>query len=113
MGDIYSTRAIEEVDRIRFKDITSNKCIEVSPHTIDHLSDAQRKVFKEEELIYMLKRENPRKIFLQKNGRYASYYRKSDGYRKLILEIEDSKIIIVSFMDPPEIPKIRFKNGKN
>ena len=50
------------------------------------------------------------KIHLQNNGRYATYHRKSDGYRKLILEVEDDKVIIVSFIDTPEIPRIRFKN---
>jgi len=54
-----------------------------------------------------MRRENPRKIYLQENGRYALYYRKADGYRKIIIELENKKAVIVSFMDPPEIPKIK------
>lgn len=107
--DVYTTRPIEEIDKLTFKNIKTNKEIEVSPHALDHLSRKQRKVFKEEELTNMLEKEVPRKIYLQRNGRYASYYRKPDGYRKLILDIEDKKIIIVTFTDPPEIPKIRLE----
>ena len=83
------------------------RSIIVSPHALDHLSDKQRKVFKEEELCYMVEKEVPRKTYLQSNGRYASYFRKSDGYRKLILVVEDKKIIIVTFINTPEIPKVR------
>ncbi|MDO8642177.1 MAG: hypothetical protein Q7R76_01120 [Candidatus Woesearchaeota archaeon] len=52
----------------------------------------------------MVVRENPRKVYIQENGRYAAYYRRNDGYRKLILEKEKNKIVIVSFMDTVEIP---------
>ena len=109
--DIYTTQPIEEINKLRYKEIIKNKDIEISPHALDHLSAKQRKVFKEQELFDMLEKEAPRKIYLQKNGRYATYYRKPDGFRKLILDLEDNKIIIVTFMDTPEIPKIRFKNG--
>ncbi|MCD4666536.1 hypothetical protein K8R47_01875 [archaeon] len=108
--DTYTTRPIEEVDKLTLKNILYNKRIVVSPHALDHLSEKQRKVFKEEELLYMVKKEVPRKIYLQINGRHATYYRKSDGFRKLILDINDNKITIVTFMDIPEIPKVRLKN---
>lgn len=52
-------------------------------------------------------RGNPRKIYLQENGRYAAYYRKSDGYRKLIIELRDDKTIVVTFVDTNEIPKYK------
>jgi mRNA-degrading endonuclease RelE of RelBE toxin-antitoxin system len=110
MIDPYSTKPIEEVNKLDFKNIRHNRNIVVSPHAVDHLSERQRKVFKDEELINMISKETPRKVYLQKNGRYAAYYRKSDGYRKLILQVEDATIKIVTFMDPPEIPKYKFKN---
>ena len=103
----YTTKPIEEIDKRRYQLIVKNKSIIVSPHALDHLSDKQRKVFKEEELCYMVEKEVPRKTYLQSNGRYASYFRKSDGYRKLILVVEDKKIIIVTFINTPEIPKVR------
>lgn len=53
----------------------------------------------------MIAKENPRKIYLQMNGRYAAYYRKSDGYRKLIIEIRNDKTIVVTFIDLKEIQR--------
>jgi|SRR3990167_4898006 len=108
--DIYTTKPVEEVDKSRFKELLSGKEIIISNHALDHLSEHQRKIFKDQELINILINETPRKIYLQQNGRYATYHRKPDGYRKLIFEVQNNKIIIVSFMDTIELPKIRFEN---
>ena len=107
--DLYSTKPIEEIDTKRFKNALTNKNITVPLHALDHLSRGQRKIFKEEELINILSRETPRKIYLQNNGRYAAYYRKSDGFRKLVLDINDKDVIIVTFIDVLELPKITLK----
>ena len=104
--DVYSTKPAEEVDIKIFKEVLINKEVFISPHALDHLSRGQRKVFKEQELIDILRRETPRKVYLQKNERYATYYRKSDGFRKLILDIKDKSITIITFIDVLEIPKI-------
>jgi mRNA-degrading endonuclease RelE of RelBE toxin-antitoxin system len=109
--DIFTTRPVEEIDELAFKNVKTNKEIEASPHAFDHLSAQQRKIFKEEELIHMLEKETPRKIYLQANGRYSVYYRKADGYRHVVLEVEDKKIIIVTFIDTLELPKIRINDG--
>lgn len=106
----YTTKPIEYLDKLRYKRIIANKNIIVSPHALDHLSLRQRKVFKEEDLIHMLRDEKPRKAYLQANGRCAVYFRRADGYRKLIIEVEDSKVTIVTFIDNLEIPKVRTKN---
>ena len=103
---IYTTRQIRELTVAEFKAVMAAKEPVVSLHATDHLDAQQRKVFKEKELTVMVERENPRKAYLQQNGRYAAYYRRADGYRKLIIEIENTKAVIVSFMDPQEIPKI-------
>lgn len=103
----YTTRPIEEIDKSRYKQIIANKDIKISSHALDHLSEKQRKVFKEEELLHMLEKEVPRKAYLQKNGRYAVYFRRTDGYRKLVVEVEDNKLTIVTFIDTLEIPKVR------
>ena len=107
--DSYSTRPIKEIDILSFKDLKSNKEIRVSPHAFDMLSERQRKVFKEEELLYMVARETPRKIYLQENGRYCAFYRKTDGYRKLILEFEENILSIVTFVDVVEIPNYKLE----
>jgi hypothetical protein len=104
---IYSTRPIKEIDREEFKSLIKGKKVIISPHAIWHLSNQQRKVFNVEELVSMIEKENPRKVHLQENGRYAAYYRKSDGYRKLIFEIKKDKTIVVTFVDMTEIPKYK------
>ncbi len=102
---VFSTKPKEELDGKELKLRLEGKGIGVSPHATDHLAEGQRKVFKEEELKHMAMRETPRRAYLQENGRYAAYYRKSDGYRKLIFEIQRSDVTIVSFMDTLEIPR--------
>ena len=104
---IYSTKPVKEIRKEEFKRLIKGKKIIISPHAIWHLSNRQRKVFNVDELIGMLKKENPRKVYLQENGRYATYYRKSDGYRKLIIEIRNDKTIVVTFADMNEIPKYK------
>src|SRR3989338_3611148 len=108
--DIYSTRPIKELDNDEFNEKIKNKAIKLSHHALDHLSSGQRKVFKEEELMDLILKQQPRKIYLQANSRYSLYYRKDNGYRKLVLEINGSKAVIVTFMDTDELPKIRFEN---
>lgn len=109
---IYTTKPIEEVNKERFRSLIKDREIKIHPHALFHLSNRQRKVFNEEDLILMLKRETPRKVYLQENGRYASYYRKKKGYRKIIVEIRDDKNIVITFIDVPELPKIRIENDK-
>ena len=107
MMGIYSTKPIKEISKEEFKDLIKGKEVVVSPHAIWHLSNKQRKVFNKEELMNMILKESPRKVYLQENERYAAYYRKSDGYRKLIIEIRDDKTIVVTFIDMDEIPKYK------
>ena len=109
---IYTTKPISELSKLEFRELLINKKLIISNHAIDHLSAKQRKIFKEEEILHIIERENPRKIYLQENQRYALYYRKSDGYRKIIIELEKENAVIVSFMDLFEIPRIKLKNGK-
>ena len=104
---IYTTKPVEEVNTEDFQYLTKSKQITVSPHALWHLSNQQRKIFNVEELIQIVKRETPRKVYLQENGRYAAYYHKSDGYRKLIIEKKDDKAMVVTFVDLNEIPKYK------
>ena len=71
---IFTTKPVQELDYLEFKEIIRDKNLVVSPHACDHLSTMQRKIFKEEELIQAVKREIPRRIYLQRNGRHAAYY---------------------------------------
>ena len=104
---LYTIKPIKELDYSEFKDLLKDKEIVVSPHALDHMNIGERKVYIEQELTNTVDREKPRKIYLQENRRYAAYYRKSDGYRKIILDFETKKAIVVSFMNTPEIPRIK------
>ena len=104
---IYTTKPIKELSSKEFRFLIKDNEIVVWNHALRHLSKKQRKVFNEEELIQMLRKEKPRKVYLQENERYASYYRRKDGYRKLIVMVGVKNVELVSFMDVPELPKIR------
>lgn len=106
---IFTTKPIKELTKSEFKEILYRREIEVSAHALDHLSASQRKVFKEEELIDMLNKENARKIYLQENGRYSAYYRRKDGYRRLMIELEKEKVVIVSFINVDELPRVELE----
>lgn len=100
-----SSMPIRELDALEFRALLFGREIHVSAHAYDHLHRAQRKVFKEQELVHMLTQERPRRIYLQTNGRYAVYYRRTDGYRKLVVAMEKDAVI-VSFVDTQELPLI-------
>lgn len=103
--DIYTTRPIKEISSNTFKDLLKGREITISPHALDHLSNNQRKLFKSEELIQMIQKDNPRKVYLQYNGRYATYYRKSKGFQKIIMELS-KEAIVITFMNLSSLPKI-------
>jgi len=71
-----TTKIIEVIETDRYNEILSKykERIKVGPHALDHLSDSQRKIFKEEDLIHALLRESPKGVGLQKNGRYAAFF---------------------------------------
>ncbi len=101
---IFTTKPVNEISAKEFQYLIKGKRVIISPHAIWHLSNRQRKVFNVEELIAMVERETPRRVYLQENGRYAVYYRRSDGYRKLVVEIRIDKTIVVTFVDMDNIP---------
>ena len=92
-----TTKIIEVVSISQFKQIISKykSKIKVGPHALDHLSDAQRKVFKEEDLINILSKENPRGIGLQRNGRYAAFFSRKEGFLRIIFEVKRDRLEIV------------------
>lgn len=104
---IYSTKPIQEISAEELKFFLKEKLLVIGEHAFFHLSTKQRKIFKEDDLLNTIKRETPRKVYLQENGRYAAYYRKRDGYRKIVLEKENGTVAVVTFMDETEIPHYR------
>src|SRR3990167_8110962 len=103
-----TTKIIESVSLSRFKEIISiyKSKTKVSPHVLDHLSDSQRKVFKEEYLIATLTRENPRGVGLQRNGRYAAFFRRKEGFLRIIFELKNDQLEIITFINTDYVPNL-------
>ena len=104
-----TTKIIESVSIHRYKKIITRykSKIKVGPHALDHLSDAQRKVFKEEKLINILSRENPRGVGLQRNGRYAAFFRRKEGYLRIIFEVKKDRVEIITYINTDHMPNLK------
>ena len=108
-----NTTKIEEwIDLEEFKELISNhkSNILVSPHALTHLSIAQRLIFNESELINPIMNERPEKVGKQRNGRYAAFYHRKNGYLKIILERKTQKLEIITFINVDIVPSITKKN---
>ena len=104
-----TAKIIEEVSKTQFKQIIMRykNNLYLSPHALDHLSDAQRKLFKEDELKNIIIKENSRGIGLQKNGRYSAFYRRKDGFMRIILEIKHPKLEIITYTVTDYMPNLK------
>ena len=102
-----TTRIVKSINQELFQSIVLNHELAFGPHALDHLSDAQRKVFIEEELFRVLKKERPRGVGLQRNGRFAVFYRRKRGYMKVIVGLRESKLEIITFMNVDNMPNLK------
>jgi len=66
----------------------------------------QRKVYKDEALINLLTEEKSAFIGIQKNQNYAIFYRRKQGYLRLMFKITKENIEIVTFYITENMPKI-------
>ncbi len=105
---------IKIIEKIELKDWNktisdySELKIIVSDHTLFRLSEKQRKVFKAQELISLLLKEQPILIGLQNNKRYAVFFKKNKFLLRIILEINKEKVEIKTFYNIKfeQIPRI-------
>ena len=102
-----TTRIIEAIPHARFRSMISDCGIMLGSHALDRLSEMQRKVFKPDDLIMPLRKENPALAGLQKNGCHAAYYRRKQGYLKIVFCIRAGKVIVITFMNTERVPRIR------
>lgn len=106
---IKTTMVVKEVSPLEFRAILGRYegKIKVSPHATDQLSDAQRKVFKQEDLINPLLKEKPNGIGRQKNRRISVWYKRKEGYLRLILADKPHRLEIVTFTKPDTMPNFK------
>ena len=104
-----TTKIIREVSLEEFNELILEykDRIIVNPHALDHLSDSQRKLYKERDLFDPLLRENPRGVGFQKNERYAAFYRRNFGFLKIILEVKEQKLEIITFINTETMPNLK------
>ena len=96
----YGNRIVKMIKINDFIDILKEypkEKIECTGHTFFRLSQKQRKIYTPDELIKILKEENPILAGLQKNGNYAIFYKYKNKHLKIILGINPRKINIVTF----------------
>jgi len=108
-----TTRIVKKIDKSSFKDMIDKykTNIDIDPHALDHLSEAQRGVFSPENLKKMVLNENPVGVGLQKNRKYSAFYRRKEGYIRIVLNITKSKAEIITFLYTEHIPHLdRLKN---
>ncbi len=110
---VDTTKIVEEVSKTDFEELLRKfkHSIFTGEHTLDHLSEAQRKLFDQNELVKILLNETPAGIGLQKNGRYAVFFRRNNYFLKIIVEDKKSKLEIITFINTRNI--INFKRLKN
>ncbi len=103
-----TTKIIKEVSISDFKRLLEKykSKISISGHALDHLSDAQRKILTEQQLLKILLNEKPEGIGVQKNSNYSVFYRRKWGYLRIILNISESRAEIVTFINTTTMPNL-------
>lgn len=103
-----STRLVKEVNYFDFRGLIEQyeEQIKVNPHAYFRLSQMQRKVYKDEMLIDLLTGERPVFVGIQQNKNYAAFFSKKGGYLRLIFEVTNEGIEIITFYVTDHIPKI-------
>ncbi|MBI5393021.1 hypothetical protein HZA96_04065 [Candidatus Woesearchaeota archaeon] len=80
--------------------------IVISPHALYRLSEMQRKIYKEDYLIYLLTKESPHLIGIQENKNYAVFYKRNYGYIRMIISVKTECIEIITFFITEHLPRI-------
>ena len=94
-----------------FNEITkkySKEDIVCTDHTFFRLSQKQKKIYTEEEIIKIVKSEIPFLVGIQENGNYSAFYEYKGRICRVILAINTRKINIVTFyfINDWQVPRI-------
>lgn len=82
--------------------------IKTTDHTFFRLKEGERKVFKDNIIKEIILADKPLLVGIQNNGNYASFYRYGKDILRLVLDIQITKLKIVTFyiIDEKQVPKI-------
>ena len=108
---LESTKIIKKVDiKKLFETIKKfpKENIECTQHTFFRLSEKQRKIFTCRELRAIILNKKPFLAGIQHNGNHALFYKHQNKNLKIVVNINDRKIKIVTFyfIQAWQIPKI-------
>lgn len=106
---IGSSKIIKEINLEEFEQLIAKhkENIILGQHCLDHLNNAQRKLFKEADLINILLKEKPNGIGLQANGRYCPLYKRKWGFIRIIIEAKTNRLEIVTYTNPSSMPNLK------
>jgi len=95
----------------KFEKIVANYSeddIHTTKHTFFRLKEKDRKIFKEQIITDHLLSRRPKLVGIQNNGCHAVYYKYDKKTLKIILDIKNDKIDIVTFyiIDNYQVPKL-------
>jgi len=102
---MFSTRIIQKISYEEFGELIKNK-VSINPHAYFRLNQMQRKIYKDDILIKVLLEEKPVLIGIQKNKRYAAFFKRKEGYLKIIFEIKQNNVEIITFYITEILPRI-------
>ena len=102
-----STKIFKLLPKDFISKLIANSAIFLSEHALKRLNQSQRKLYKDEDLINIIRREKPVLIGVQGNGLIACFYRKKDDYLRIILSLRKRKITIITFMITKWLPQLK------
>lgn len=102
-----TTKLIREISKEDFEELVEESDIFISTHALDHLSQSQRNAFKTGDLTRTIQQEIPKGIGLQRNGRYAAFYKRKEGFLKIIVESKNTNLEIITFMICETMPNLK------
>ncbi len=89
----FRTLDIEESRRL-----ISNREIILSEYALIRLNENQKRLFTEDEILRIIKEEISIKVHLQINQKYVYYYALEKDFLKLVLEVTEKKVVIVTLL---------------
>lgn len=103
-----ATRIIKELNLFDYCELIDkyNGRIIVNPHAYFRINQAQRKIYKDSSLISILIDEKPSLFGIQQNGKYTAIFSRKNGYIRLVFNISEVNIEIVTFYNVDNLPNL-------